>query len=97
MNCSVKVYQRIIKLMYEASRTLGLSATTIEVLNDKQDSLTLIINDKLLKELIKEGALHVDENAHSQAKKLLFIENFAFENDDNYTVLSVILQKNKIE
>lgn len=73
---------------------LGLSAT-IEVLNDKQDSLTLKMNDELLKELINEDVLHFDENA--LAEKLLFIDNFAVEYDDNFTVLSVILQKNKIE
>lgn len=73
---------------------LGLSAT-IEVLNDKQDSLTLKMNDELLKELINEDVLHFDENA--LAEKLVFIDNFTVEHDDNFTVLSVILQKNKIE
>ena len=75
------------------SVVLGLSAT-IEVLNDKQDSPTLKMNDELLKELINEDVLHFDENA--LAEKLLFIDNFAVEYDDNFTVLSVILQKNKI-
>lgn len=74
--------------------TLGLSAT-IEVLNDKQDSLTLKMNVELLKELINEDVLHFDKNA--LAEKLLFIENFAVKYDDNFTVVSVILQKNKIE
>ena len=73
---------------------LGLS-TTIEVLNGKQDSLTLKMNDEVLKELINEDVLHFDENA--LAEKLLFIDNFAVEYDDNFTVLSVILQNNKIE
>jgi len=53
------------------------------------------MNDELLKELINEDVLHFDENA--LAEKLLFIDNFAVEYDDNFTVLSVILQKNKIE
>ena len=94
LNVCVRVYQRIIKLKYRASRALGLSAT-IEVLNDKQDSLTLKMNVELLKELIKEDARHFDENA--LAVKLLFIDNFAVEYDDHFTVLSVILQKNKFE
>ena len=74
--------------------TLRLSAT-VEVLNDKQDSLTLRINDELLKELIHEDVLHLDENA--LAEKLVFIENFRVEYDDNSTMLSVILQKKMIE
>ena len=84
-----------LRLTIKATKcTLDLSAT-IEVLKDKQDSLTLKMNDKLLKELINEDVLHFDENA--LAEKLLFIDNFAVEYDDNFTVLSVILQKNKIE
>lgn len=53
------------------------------------------MNDELLKELLNEDVLHFDENA--LAEKLLFIDNFAVEYDDNFTVLSVILQKKKIE
>jgi len=73
---------------------LGLLAT-IEVLNDKQDSLTLKLNDEFLKELITEDVLQFDENA--PAEKLITIDNFVVEYDDNFTILSVILQKNKIE
>ena len=52
------------------------------------------MNDELLKELINEDVLQFDENA--LAEKVLFIDNFTVEYDDNSTVLSVILQK-KIE
>ena len=52
------------------------------------------MNDELRKELIKEETLHFDENA--LAEKLLFVDNSAVEYHDNFTVLSVILQKNKI-
>jgi len=43
------------------------------------------MNDEVLKELINEDVLHFDESA--LAEKLLFIDNFAIEYDDNFTVL----------
>ena len=49
----------------------------------------------LKKLLINEDVLHFDENA--LAEKLLFIDNFAVEYNNNFTVLSVIVQKKKIE
>lgn len=82
------------KIIKATKCTLGLS-TTIEVSNDKQDSLTLKMNNELLKELINEDVLHFDENA--LAKKLVFIVNFTVEYDNNSTVLSVILQKKIIK
>ena len=49
----------------------------------------------LKKLLINEDVLRFDENA--LAEKLLFIDNFAVEYNNNFTVLSVIVQKKKIE
>ena len=62
---------------------VALSAT-IDVLNDIGEELTLKIGDELLKELLRQDVLSLDEN--TLAEKLLFSENdvFLVKNSSSY-------------
>ena len=70
--------------------TNGLSVT-IEVIDDKGKSLALKVTSEILKKLIQEEELSLEEN--TVGEKLLFMENFQVTYDAKFVILSINLLK----